>query len=204
MCRRFVKPAGERGRSTNLRVRVTGVPEASLEQTEVGLAATGDGWFVLNARDAIWRERPGRGYLCDFEARTDFPQLGINLTRLEPGEPMSMYHWENDQEDFLVLSGEALAIVEGEERPLRQWDFLHCPVGAKHTIVGAGDGPCLILCVGSRTTQNDEESWGGYTVDEAALRHNAGVEQETNRPREAYARFPDSRQIRYREGLLPE
>ena len=35
---------------------------------------------------------------------------------LDPGEPMAMYHWETDQEDFLVLSGEPLLIVEGEER----------------------------------------------------------------------------------------
>jgi uncharacterized cupin superfamily protein len=117
---------------------------------------------------------------------------------------MSMYHWENDQEDFLVLAGEALAIVEGEERPLRPWDFLHTPAGANHTIVGAGDGPCVIVCVGSRATQNDEENWGGYSVDETALRHNAGFDRETNDPREAYARFPQRRKIHYREGLLPE
>ena len=164
----------------------------------------GDGWFVLNAREATWRERPGRGFYCDFEAGTDFPQLGVNLQVLAPGEPMSMYHWENDQEDFLVLRGEAIAIVEGQERPLKQWDFLHCPALTKHTIVGAGDGPCLVLCVGSRVTQNDPQNWGGYSVDETALRHNAGVEQETNDPREAYARFPQSRPTRYRDGLLPD
>jgi uncharacterized cupin superfamily protein len=113
-----------------------------------------------------------------------------------------MYHWENDQEDFLVLAGEALAIVEGEERPLKQWDFLHCPAETKHTIVGAGDRPCLILCVGSRTMQGP--GWGGYTVDETALRHDAGVEQETTVPKEAYARFPQSQQTRYRDGWLPE
>jgi hypothetical protein len=35
---------------------------------------------------------------------------------------MAMYQWETDQEDFLVLSGEPIAIVEGQERPLRRWD----------------------------------------------------------------------------------
>jgi uncharacterized cupin superfamily protein len=152
----------------------------------------------------VWRERPGRGFLCHFEERTDFPQLGINLQVLGPGEPMAMYHWENDQEDFLVLAGEALAIVEGQERPLEQWELLHCPVGTKHTIVGAGDGPCVILCVGSRTTQNDEHNWGSYSVDEAAIRHGAGVEQETSVPTEAYARFPEGKRTRYREGWLPD
>jgi uncharacterized cupin superfamily protein len=106
---------------------------------------------------------------------------------------MSMYHWEADQEDFLVLSGEALLIVEGEVRPLRAWDFVHCPPGAKHTIVG---GPCVVLAVGARDKSTGDE-WGAYTVDEAAIRHGAGVEQETTRPPEAYARFGAGSLVRY-------
>ena len=129
------------------------VTEAEIVETEHGLVPKGEGWFVLNAREAQWWERPGRGVLCEFEGAgfegaTDFLQLGINLSVLSPGEPMAMYHRENDQEDFLVLAGEALAIVEGEERPLRQWDFVHCPAGTNHVLVGAGDGPCVVLAVG--------------------------------------------------------
>jgi len=172
---------------------VSMVPEAELVSTERGLVPKGEGWFVLNARKTQWWERPGRGFLCEFEGAgfegaTDFHQLGINLNLLGPGEPMSMYHWEADQEDFLVLAGEALLIVEGEERPLRQWDFVHCPPGTQHTIVGAGVGPCLVLAVGARDKSRGPE-WGGYTVDAAAIRHNAGVERETAVPKEAYARF---------------
>jgi uncharacterized cupin superfamily protein len=115
---------------------------------------------------------------------------------------MAMYHWEVDQEDFLVLSGEALLIIEGEERPLRQWDFVHCPSGTKHVVVGAGDGPCAVLAVGARQYQAGPD-WGGYTVDEAALRHGAGAEQETNEPSEAYARFPKREPACYRDGWLP-
>ena len=85
-----------------------------------------------------------------------------------------MYHWEADQEDFLVLVGEALLIVEGEERPLRQWDFVHCPAGTNHIIVGEGNGPCLVLAVGARDRSKGTE-WGAYTVDEAALRWGACV-----------------------------
>ncbi len=121
----------------------TMVPEAPLEQTEHGLAAAGEGWFVLNARLARWRHSGARASLR-FEGETDFPQVGISLVVLEPGEPMAMYHWETDQEDFLVLSGEALLIIEGEERPLRQWDFVHCPAETKHVIVGDGDIPCAV------------------------------------------------------------
>ena len=114
-----------------------------------------------------------------------------------------MYHWEADQEDFLVLAGEALLIVEGEERPLRQWDFVHCPAGTKHVIVGAGDGSCVVLAVGARDLSMGPD-WGGYTVDEAALRHRAGVEEETTEAAQAYARFTRRGPTRYREGWLPD
>jgi uncharacterized cupin superfamily protein len=116
---------------------------------------------------------------------------------------MAMYHWEADQEDFLVLNGEALLIVEGEERRLRQWDFVHCPAEAKHVIVGAGDAPCLVLAVGARDRSTGPD-WGGYTVDETALGHGASVEEDTTEPKEAYARFPAREPSRYREGWLPE
>src|SRR5438876_11065039 len=145
------------------------VPEAPLEETEGGRVAKGDGWFVLNAKDARWYHAEGRPALCNLEGETFFPQLGINIVVLGPGQPMAMYHWEADQEDFLVLSGEALLIVEGEERPLRRWDFVHCPVGTKHIIVGAGDAPCAVLAVGAREHQSGAD-WGCYTLDEAALR----------------------------------
>ncbi len=112
------------------------VHESELVRTENGLVPKGQGWFILNARDAQWWKRNGRGVLCEFEGAgvegaADFLQLGINVTVLDPDEPMSMYHYENDQEDFLVLAGEALAIVQGQERALRAWDFLHCPAGVE-------------------------------------------------------------------------
>jgi uncharacterized cupin superfamily protein len=180
------------------------VPESSLEQTEHGLVPKEKGWFVMNAREAPWIDREGRGAVSrfeGFEGEADFSQLGINIRVLGPGEPMSMYHWEADQEDFLVISGEALAIVEGAERPMRPWDLLHCPAGTKHVIVGAGDGPCLLIAVGARD-RSEGPDWGGYSVDEAALRHGAAVEQETTVAEEAYARFKDGEPTSYRESWL--
>lgn len=176
--------------------------ESPLERTEHGLVPTGKGWFVLNAREAPWYERDRRGFYCEFEGfgehEPDFSQLGINLTVLRPGEPMGMYHWEPDQEEFLVIAGEALLIVEGEERPLRQWDLVHCPPKTEHTIVGAGETACVIVAVGAR-----EHRSISYTADEAALRHHAGVEQETNDQEQAYARFGPSDPTQYPDGLLP-
>jgi uncharacterized cupin superfamily protein len=126
------------------------VPEAKLEETEHGLVPKGPGWYVLNAREASWSAAEGRGAYSNLEGEPEFDQLGTALVTLEPGDAMAMYHWEADQEDFLLLAGEALLIVEGEERPLRAWDFVHCPPGAKHVIVGAGDYRCLLGALGGR------------------------------------------------------
>ena len=180
------------------------VPEARVEQTENGLVPKGDGWFILNAREASWWHAEGRPAVSELEGEPGFPQIGINLTSLEPGVAMAMYHWEADQEDFLVLAGEAVLIVEGEERPLRQWDFVHCPPETNHVIVGAGDGPCLVLAIGARERSVDNPDWGAYPVDETALRHNAGVERATSVPSEAYAAFERRKPTRYRDGWLPE
>ena len=180
------------------------VPESKPEKTEHGLVPNGEGWYVLNMRDAEWRHAEGRGAVCiiadDFEGwRDESAQLGINPFVLEPGEPMAMYHWEGDQEDFLVVSGEALLIVEGEERQLRAWDFVHCPPNTKHVIVGAGSGPCLVLAVGAR--DRDEL---GFPADEVAKRHGASVEEDTTDGGVAYARVPGREPTAYRDGWLPE
>jgi uncharacterized cupin superfamily protein len=168
------------------------VVQARLVETERGLVPKGDGWFVLNARVAQWWKRSGLGTLCDF------------LALLEPGEPMTMYHWEADQEGFLMLSGEALVVIEGEERPVRQSDFVNCPPGTNHAIIGAGTAPCLVLAVGARDNRSKGQEWGAYTVDETALRHGAGVQRETSEGSKAYARFPPSKLTRYRDGWLPD
>jgi uncharacterized cupin superfamily protein len=178
------------------------VPEAPQEDTEYGRKATGEGWYVLNARDACWYDRGERGAVCDLEAGQDWSQVGVNLFVLQPGNPMAMYHWEADQEDYLVLHGEGLLIAEGEERPLKQWDFVHCPAEMNHVIVGAGSGPCVVVAVGAREHQ-DGPGWGGYHVDETAQRHNASTEEETTDAHLAYARFTQRDPTRYRDGWLP-
>jgi uncharacterized cupin superfamily protein len=179
------------------------VTESKLVSAEHGLVPKGDGWFVLNARDAPWYARQDDP-VCWFEdPRGSFPQLGINLRILEPGQAMAMYHWEADQEDFLVLAGAATLIVEGVERPLRRWDLVHCPAQTKHVIVGAGDERCVVLAVGARNRTRGAE-WGGYTEDEAARRHGASVERDTTDAAVAYEGFPPRGPVSYREGWLPE
>jgi len=178
------------------------MPEAPFEETATGRNRTGEGWFVLNARDGRWHHADGRGARTDFEGDVEFPQVGAHIFVLEPGEAMGMYHWEADQEDFLVLSGEGLLIVEGEERPLRRWDFVHCPPRTDHIIMGAGTGPSAFLAIGARE-HDASPGWGAYPVEAAALRHRAGVEAETTEPSEAYASAPDRQPTAYRAGWLP-
>jgi uncharacterized cupin superfamily protein len=158
-------------------------------------------WFVRNVRDARWWDRGSRGSVADLVGDDD-AQVGVNLFVLGPGEPMSMYHWEADQEGFLVLSGEALLIVENEERPLRQWDYFHKPAGVSHTIVGAGSGPSAILAIGAREHQ-DGPDWGGYPLSEVAMRHDAASPEATNDAKVAYGRFPAREEGEFREGWLP-
>jgi uncharacterized cupin superfamily protein len=185
------------------------VPEAPLEDTGHGRVAVGAGWFVLNARDARWFERPGRRSATltgrsEWEADTLFPMLGVNLAVLEPGEPNSMYHWETEAEAFLVLSGEALLIAEGEERPLRQWDFVHCPPKTEHVVVGAGEGPCVLVAMSSRQNQAFGP-YGEYTANEVARRHGASPAETTQDGdvADAAANWPESQPTRYRDGWLP-
>jgi uncharacterized cupin superfamily protein len=175
------------------------VPEAPLRVTKYGFVPDGDGWFVLNARESRWRDYGPLGTVCDFEGKRPFKHLGINLNVLNPGEPMSMYHRENHQEGFLVLAGECLLIVESEERPLKAWDFFHCPGGTAHAIVGAGDCSAVVLAFGARGGRKGIV----YRVAPAALAHGAGVAKETTKSADAYARFPRSARSTYQEGWLP-
>src|SRR3954449_3100385 len=124
--------------------------QAEIVATEHGDVPRGEGWYVLNARRAQWQHARGFGGSdLSFQGDVRFRDVGVHLGVALPGEPASMYHREENQEGFLVLSGECLLIVEGEERTLRAWDYFHCPAGTPHVLVGAGDGPCVVLALGA-------------------------------------------------------
>jgi uncharacterized cupin superfamily protein len=175
------------------------VEEARLSRSEHGLVSDGSGWFVLNAREGPWAEREGMRRSCTFEGEPRFPQLGVNVNVLEPGRPAGLYHAESEQEDFLILAGECLLLIEGQERQLRAWDFVHCPPGTAHVLVGAGEGPCIYIAVGARSDQHQLR----YPADPLAQQHGAAVAEETTSPAEAYAGFPRRVQP-YRQGDLPD
>jgi uncharacterized cupin superfamily protein len=165
------------------------VPEARLEDSGSGLAPAEEGWFVVNARDAEWWTSKSFGSGCVFESEAaEFQQLGINISVLEPGKPNCLYHSEAVQEDFLVLSGECKLLVDGEERPLKPWDFVHVPAGTEHVFVGAGEEPCVVLMTGARV--QPEQLF--YPKSELAAQYDASAEETTPDPKQAYARFERS------------
>ena len=181
------------------------MPEAPLRMSKNGLVVDGEGWFVVNARDSRWKDEGPLGSYCTFEGKRRFPHFGINVSVLEPGERMGMYHHEDGQEAFLVLSGECTLLVEGEERLLTAWDFFHCPPGTEHIIVAAGGQSAVVLAAGAR----GRGVGGGvvYTVSEVAARYGASVAQETTDPAVAYAEvranLPRSTFVGYQPGWLP-
>jgi uncharacterized cupin superfamily protein len=187
------------------------VPEAPLAEAASGLVPASDGWFVVNAADAAWVTNDAFGARCSFEANgpavgknpelaeRTFPQLGFGLFVLEPAKPSGLYHAESQQEDFLVLAGECVLLVEEEERPLHAWDFVHCPPGTRHAFVGSGAERCVILMVGARAKDRTIV----YPQSDLALGHAAGVESETDSPREAYAPYPHWQPKRLLDESLP-
>jgi uncharacterized cupin superfamily protein len=176
------------------------VSEAPLVRTAHGLVPDGDGWFVVNAREARWSHKENvfdRAVV--FEGESDFPELGVNLRVLEPGKPNCYYHGEVHQEGILVLSGECLLLVEEEERRLGPWDYVHLPAWTEHVLVGAGEGPCVVVMVGGRFDPDELI----YPASPLALRYGAATERETRDPEEAYAGLPQRRPAAHRAGDLP-
>jgi uncharacterized cupin superfamily protein len=159
-------------------------PEAAARETKYGLVHDERGWFVVNARDERWNDTGPFGFYCNFEGKKPFPQLGININVLEPGQAIGAYHREAAQEGFLVLAGECLAIVEDEEVPLRAWDYFHCPPGTGHAVLGAGEGQSVILAVGRRGLPRKGIE---YLEDERVPPRSGGRTR-----------------VRYREGWLPK
>lgn len=167
--------------------KLGGVPEARIEDAANGRVPADSGWWTLNLGEMAWKRVDGGGTWCAFESpAAPSPTLGIGVHILFPSDTPGKYHAEDQQEGFLVLEGECLAIVEGEERRLRRWDYLHCPPGTAHITVGAQNGPCALLMVGTRAPQDETL----YLPDPVAARYGAAVARESNSAAEVYADRP--------------
>jgi uncharacterized cupin superfamily protein len=172
---------------------VSDVGEAPLEQGELGLVPKGEGWFIVNTGDLEWETVEGGGTWSLFGA-PDAPseQLGIGIHVLPKGESSGMYHRESTEEGFLVLRGECLLIVEGQERRMKPWDYFRCAPGTDHITIGASDEPCAILMVGARAP----DATIHYPRSELAAKYGASAKESTDEPREAYAGRPPFRPAR--------
>jgi uncharacterized cupin superfamily protein len=166
------------------------VTEARMERVASGLAPVTPGWFVVNTADAAWVNNEWFGGVCIFESddfvrrgRPDLteyvkPHAGFTIRVVPPGQPAGLYHAESVQEDFLILMGECVLIIEDQERHLTTWDFVHCPPMTAHTFVAKEPGPCVILATGNR--RDDLERV--YRRSEVALRYEAGPDVDTTDP----------------------
>jgi len=167
--------------------------------TDDGLLPQTGGWYVVNARETRWVGMDGLWLGAWLEPEEEWPALGFRLTVLDPGNPMAMYHAEENQEDFLVVAGECLLLIEGEERRLRTWDFVHCPPWTEHVLIGAGDGPCAVVAVSTRRPGSAVR----YVASELAREHGAAPPSDTDSAAEAYAGASPPGLLRYRDGDLP-
>src|SRR5438094_7530339 len=148
------------------------MPEAPLREESGGLTPDGPGWFIVNVAAALAEHHPVAGSYVRFDNSVHkFEHYGINIHVVQPGQPNAKYHGEQAQESFLVLFGECILLVEGQERRMRQWDFFHCPPGVRHVLVGAGRGPCAILMAGARNVEDIIE----YPASELAERYGAAA-----------------------------
>lgn len=174
------------------------IPEAQSQSTDEGLVPRGEGWFVLNARDVSWTTSQERGQDTNFEGEQEWTELGFRIQVIGPGQ-RGLYHGERGQEDFLVVSGECVLVIEGQERRLKPWDFVHCPPWTKHAFVGIGNENCVIVMAGSRA--NGFEVL--YAVSEVAAKYDASVLEETSKPKDARARWGPEHLSAYQDGWLP-
>jgi len=180
------------------------MPEAPLRKSKTGLVTDGEGWFVVNARESRWGDEGSLGSYCTFEGKRRFPHFGINISVLESGETMGMYHREKGQEAFLVLAGEH-PDRGGQETSTDDVGFLLLPSQTDHIIVAAGDQSAVVLAVGAR----GRGVGGGivYPVCKSAARYGASVVRQTTKPAEAYkgirAGLPRSKWVKYRPSWLP-
>ena len=157
--------------------------EARIVETEAGKVVEGEGWFVLNAREVTYEAMPGRGAWSLFESGGSFEHYGFGIHVLMPGETPGYYHAESAQEDFLVLSGECIAVVEGEERRLRPWDLPALP--ARDQPHHDRRGRWAVRDPHGRRALSGRRVH--YPVDEVAARHGASVAEPADESRDAYA-----------------
>ncbi len=92
--------------------------------------------------------------------------LGVNLTRLDPGAESSMRHWHTKQDEFIyVLEGEVTLVADAGRQKLKAGMAAGFPAGKAdgHQLVNETGRPVVYLEIGDRTPGD------GATYSEADL-----------------------------------
>ena len=88
--------------------------------------------------------------------------FGLNVVEIEPGYSIPEHdELERDQEEvFVVLDGECVMVVDGEDHPAPAGTFVRVAPKPLRTIRNDGDAPARVLIVSAPTTSGYEPmSW---------------------------------------------
>jgi uncharacterized cupin superfamily protein len=114
--------------------------------------------FTIKHRDDF--ERSGRWSLA--RRSLGLKSFGMNLVEVAPGARIPEHdETVRDQEEvFVVLSGDATMVVDGREHPAPAGTFARVSPELSRMVVNAGEEPVTLLIVSAPTTSGYEPaSW---------------------------------------------
>ena len=117
---------------------------------------------------------PGGGHVTEvrngrpwgsFERFTLNAESTVKMIMINPGASLSLQRHSHRSEFWKVVSGEALAVLDGKKIPLGEGDGLLVPVGAVHRLTGGPDTGAKILEISIGDFSEDdivrlEDDWG--------------------------------------------
>jgi len=125
----------------------------------------------LNLKQDVENMAPKFGYAPGLESRFARSPLGLETSgvsyfRFAPGFRMPFGHRHSEQEEvYVVVSGNARIKVDDEVVELGQWDLVRVPAEATRAIEGGSDG-AEVLAFGAPTHDNkDAEMVPGWWED---------------------------------------
>jgi mannose-6-phosphate isomerase-like protein (cupin superfamily) len=78
--------------------------------------------------------------------RTPTTSMTVGVAEIEPGRPESFHpHRHAQPEVYYILSGEGIAMIDGQEHPVRPGTALFIPGDAEHGVRNTGPEPLRLL-----------------------------------------------------------
>jgi quercetin dioxygenase-like cupin family protein len=123
----------------------------------------GDDYTVLKLTD--FEEMEGSGECTWRLARKslDIEAFGMNLVDIGPGGGIPEHtEEERDQEEvFIVLEGDAVAVLDGEDQAAPKGTFVRVSPQVRRTIRNDGDTPARVMIVSApRSSGYEPMGWG--------------------------------------------